>query len=94
MIQFTSMATHVVCRTVETWADIPLTLNLDGLDYILSSTSKIQQDHHKMSGTLLGKPVQYEVVVETTLDSEVGQHAGVCKVLPIHPSNAFLLMYI
>jgi len=64
-------------RPAQALTDIPLVLTIDGSRYILCSNSKIRQSHHRMRRDESG----YDVVVETILEPEEGQHITTCKVL-------------
>ena len=56
----------------------PLMLTLDGVPYILSSTSQIRRDHRLVSEST--KEITYDFIIETTIDPEDGQQLMVCNV--------------
>lgn len=56
--------------------DIPLVLTVDGFRYILSSSSKIRQSHHRMRSD----KTEYDAIVETILELEDRQYITTCKV--------------
>lgn len=58
-------------------------LTLDGISYILSSTSRIRQDHRV--GSESPKGIGCDFVIETIINPEDGQQLLVCKVRKIAP---------
>jgi hypothetical protein len=63
-------------------ANPPLTLTLDGVPYILSSTSQIRRDHRLIESP---KEITYGFVIETTIDPDDGQQLMVCNVRKFTP---------
>ena len=66
----------------------PSTLTLDGVPYILSSTSQIRQQHKSIPKS--SKGLSCDFVVETTIDPEDGLQLMVCKVHKFTPFLVYL----
>lgn len=77
-----------VSRLTES-VDPPLTVTLDGVPYVLSSTSQISQDHRDSSKS--PKEVRHDFIIETTVDPEDGQELMVCQVCNLSPSRPISL---